>query len=321
MASLGRRRRPPATRAADALHLAAEAAAGNTQTTTMPIEHHHARIDDVTLHYVTAGTGDPVVLPHGWPSTWYGWRHVIPALAARFRVIAPDLRGLGDSSRPLDGYDKRSIAADLWQLLAAALGLTRWHLVGHDWGGPVAFALAAAHPEATRTLTIVDVTVPGIGPDVSQGGKRWHHAFHMTPDLPEALVQGRERAYLSWFYESFSWRRGAFAPADIDEYLRTYAQPGALRAGFAYYRNIPRDSADNGALLASGLRLKMPVLAVGGGRAEARGRGREPEESLRLIADDVTGVVVDDCGHFIPEERPDELAALLLAHFGRAPAT
>ena len=164
----------------------------------------------------------------------------MPLLAARYRVIAPDLRGLGDSSRPPAGYDKKTVAADLWQLLSGTLGLARWHLVGHDWGGPVAFALAAAHPEAIRTLTIVDVTLPGIGPDISQGGKRWHHAFHMTPDLPEALVQGRERAYLSWFYESFSWQRGVFGAADIDEYLRTYTQPGALRAGFAFYRNIPR---------------------------------------------------------------------------------
>jgi pimeloyl-ACP methyl ester carboxylesterase len=183
-----------------------------------------------------------VVLLHGWPSTWYEWRHVMPLLAARFRVIAPDLRGLGDSSRPAAGYDKKTVAADLWQLLSGTLGLSRWHLVGHDWGGPVAFALAAAHPEAIRTLTIVDVTLPGIGPDISQGGKRWHHAFHMTPDLPEALVQGRERAYLSWFYESFSWQRGVFGAADIDEYLRTYTQPGALRAGFAFYRNIPSTS-------------------------------------------------------------------------------
>ena len=281
------------------------------------VEHHHARLGELSLHYVTAGTGEPVVLVHGWPSTWYEWRRVMPLLAGRYRVIAPDLRGLGDSSRPAAGYDKKTIAADLWQLLSGTLGLPSWHLVGHDWGGPVAFALAAAHPEKIRTLTIVDVTVPGIGPDISQGGKRWHHAFHMTPDLPEALVLGRERAYLTWFYESFSWQRGVFDAADIDEYLRTYAQPDALRAGFAFYRNIPNDIADNRALLASGLRLTMPVLAVGGGRAEARGRGGEPEASLREIADDVTGAVVADCGHFVPEERPEELAALLLRHFDK----
>jgi pimeloyl-ACP methyl ester carboxylesterase len=113
------------------------------------------------------------------------------------------------------------------------LGIERFHLVGHDWGGPVAFALASLHPQAVRTLAIVDVTVPGIGPDISQSGKRWHHAFHMTPDLPEALVQGREREYLSWFYREFSWQPGAIGGEDIDEYVRTYAQPGALRAGFS----------------------------------------------------------------------------------------
>jgi pimeloyl-ACP methyl ester carboxylesterase len=281
------------------------------------VEHHQACLDEVSLHYATAGEGDPVVLLHGWPSTWYEWRHVMRLLAGRYWVIAPDLRGLGDSSRPLAGYDKKTVAADLWQLLAGTLGLARWHLVGHDWGGPVAFALAAAHPEAIRTLAIVDVTLPGIGPDISQGGKRWHHAFHMTPGLPEALVQGRERVYLSWFYEAFSWQRDAFTAADIDEYLRTYGEPDALRAGFAFYRNIPNDIADNRALLASGLHLKMPVLAVGGGRAEARGRGSEPEASLREIADDVTGAIVADAGHFVPEEQPEALATLLLAHFAK----
>lgn len=281
------------------------------------IEHHHARLSGVALHYVTAGQGDPVVLVHGWPSTWYEWRHVIPLLAGGYRVIAPDLRGLGDSSRPADGFDKKTLAADLWELLSGTLGLKAWHLVGHDWGGPVAFALAAAHPEAIRTLALLDVTPPGIGPDFSQGGKRWHHAFHMTPDLPEALVLGREREYLGWFYETFSWQRGAIGPADIDEYMRTYTQPGALRAGFAFYRNMPRDAEDNRALLAAGLRLPMPVLGVGGGRAEARGRGGEPEAALREVADDVTGAVLTDCGHFIPEEKPQELAALLLGHFAR----
>ncbi len=281
------------------------------------IEHGWARLSSVHTHYLVAGAGDPVVLLHGWPQTSHEWRKVMPLLAPKHRVVAPDLRGLGDSSRPLDGYDSRTVAADIAELVQRHLRIDRFHLVGHDWGGPVAFALACLLPQAVRTLAIVDVTVPGIGPDISQGGKRWHHAFHMTPDLPERLVEGREREYLAWFYREFSWQPDAIGPADIDEYVRTYAQPGAMRAGFAYYRNIPRNVADNQALRDSGFRLPMPVLAVGGGRTEARGRGQEPEMSLREIAADVQGMVVPESGHFVPEEQPQLLAQRLLAFFAR----
>ena len=114
--------------------------------------HHFAELDDVTLHYVTAGRGPVVVLLHGWPQTWYEWRHVIPTLAERYTVIAPDLRGLGDSSRPLAGYDKQNVAHDIWQLVNGKLGFERFFLVGHDWGGPTAYALAAAHPDAVARL-------------------------------------------------------------------------------------------------------------------------------------------------------------------------
>ncbi|MCP1675726.1 pimeloyl-ACP methyl ester carboxylesterase [Natronocella acetinitrilica] len=284
----------------------------------MEIQRQFARLSSAIIHYATAGEGTPVVLLHGWPQTHHAWRHVMPLLANDYRVIAPDLRGLGDSSRPLEGYDAASVAADLWELLHEHLGLAEWHLVGHDWGGPVAFALAAAHQPAIKTLTILDVTLPGIGPDISQGGKRWHHAFHMTPDLPEALIQGRERVYLSWFLRAFSFRQDAISHEDIDEYVRAYSQPGALRAGFSYYRNIPRNVAANKALLDSGLRLKMPVLALGGEKAESHGRGGEPAESLKLIADDVTGGAIPDCGHCIPEEQPRELARRLREFFARS---
>jgi pimeloyl-ACP methyl ester carboxylesterase len=142
----------------------------------------------------------------------------------------------------------------------------------------------------------------------------------MTPALPEALVEGRERAYLGWFLDAFCWQRGAIAAADVDEYVRCYSRPGGLAAGFAYYRAIPDDIAANRALLASGFRLPMPVLALGGGRAEARGRGDEPLESLRLIASQVEGGTIPDCGHFIPEEQPALLAERLLAFFAAAPA-
>jgi pimeloyl-ACP methyl ester carboxylesterase len=285
--------------------------------------HAHARLSQVAMHYVTCGnaSAEPVVLLHGWPQTWHEWRHVMPMLAARHHVIAPDLRGLGDTSRPPEGYDSATVATDVAELVIDVLGHRRFHLVGHDWGGPTAFALACAQSAAVRTLTLVDVAVPGLGPDFSQGGKRWHHAFHMTPDLPEALVQGREREYLSWFYREFAWRRDAITAADIDEYLRTYTQPGALRAGFAYYRALPLNVERNRALRDGGFRLPMPVLAVGGGRAEARGRGSEPEASVREIADDVRGLVVADSGHFVPEEQPQVLADALLAFFGAGGGT
>jgi pimeloyl-ACP methyl ester carboxylesterase len=284
-----------------------------------PVEHHYAELGEVLLHYVTAGQGPPVVLLHGWPQTWWEWRHTMAALAPHYTVIAPDLRGLGDSSRPLGGYDKRTVAGDVWRLVSQTLGHQRFRLVGHDWGGPTAFALAADHPDAVQQLAIVDVVIPGCGGDFSQGGRRWHHQFHITPDLPEALVQGRERLYLRWFYQTFAYFPGAIGEADLDEYVRTYSQPGAMRAGFAYYRAIAEDAKANAAQLATGFRLPMPVLAVGGANSSphARGRGREVEESLRRVARDVTGAVIPDCGHFVPEEQPTAFNRLLLEFFAR----
>ena len=278
------------------------------------MNHAHADLGDVRLHYVTAGTGFPIVLLHGWPQTWHEWRHIIPALTDRFQVIAPDLRGLGDSSRPADGYDKKTIALDIWRLLYDTLGISEFYLVGHDWGGPTAYAVAAAHPGAVRKLAILDVTIPGDGsPNISQGGRRWHHAFHQTLDLPEALITGREDIYFGWFYRNYGARPDAIPDADIAEYLRTYRQPGALRAGFSYYRAIPRDIADNTETIAR-FKLSMPVLALGGDRSW--GRGMEVVESLRRVATEVQGGVIENCGHWMPEEQPAELLKRLLEFFG-----
>src|SRR6478752_6327438 len=231
----------------------------NLDRANMEITHHYFDAGDVVIHYVRAGAGDPVVLLHGWPQSWYCWRKIIPALAQRYSVIAPDLRGLGDSSRPLQGYEKSVIAQDIWKLVREHLKLAAFSLVAHDWGGPVAFCLAATHPEAVRRLVMLDTAVPGDGSGTfSQHGRRWHHAFHQTADLPEALVAGREDIYLGWFYRHYGYTAGAIEPKDIEEYLRTYRQPGALRAGFAYYRALEQDVAHNQALLARG-KLGMPV--------------------------------------------------------------
>ena len=277
------------------------------------VRHFFADLSEVRMHYVTAGKGAPIVLLHGWPQTWYEWRDVIPRLAPHYTIIAPDLRGLGDSSRPDSDYDTQTIATDVWELVHNVLGIEAFFLVGHDWGGPVSYALAAAHAQAVTKLAILDVAIPGDGSaNISQGGKRWHHAFHQTPDLPEALIAGREALYLGWFYENYGARPDAIAPEAVAEYLRTYSQPGALQAGFNYYRNIPTDIAQNETIVAK-FKLPMPVLALGG--SEGWGRGTEVLESCRRVATNVGGGVIAGAGHWIPEEQPEVLSEHLLAFF------
>ena len=289
--------------------------------TITEVTHHHAEIGEVRLHYVTAGEGPPVVLLHGWPQTWWEWRHVIPALAKKYTVIAPDMRGLGDSSRPLSGYDKKTVANDIWLLVNEVLGHEKFYLVGHDWGGPTAYALAAAHPDAVEKLVILDVTIPGCGGDFSEGGRRWHHQFHITPDLPEALIEGREDIYLAWFYRTFAYKPYAIGEDDLFEYLRTYSQPGAMRAGFSYYREMLRDARENAETIAR-FKLPMPVLAIGGGVSypHGRGRGAEAGKSLKRVALNVQAEVFEECGHFIPEEAPDRLNDRLLKFFAEKTA-
>ncbi|GAA5125434.1 alpha/beta fold hydrolase [Pseudonocardia adelaidensis] len=285
-------------------------ASATAPATPPSVRHHEAVVGDVRLHYVVAGRGEPVVLLHGWPQTWYCWRRVIPLLADRFRVVAPDLRGLGDSSRPRGSYDTRTVAGAVRALLRDVLEIDRYHVIGHDWGGIVGYALAAHFPGPVRSLTVVDVAVPGDGsPDISQGGRRWHHAFHQTAGLPEALVAGREEIYLGWFYDNYGARPDVISPQERAEYLRTYSQPGALRAGFEYYRALPQDARDN-ARRAQEHRVAIPVLALGG--ATGWGRGEQVAESLARLADDVTGGVVPDAGHWIPEEQPEELVRRFL---------
>lgn len=280
-----------------------------------PLTHGTADLGAVRLHYVEAGSGPVLVLLHGWPQTWYSWRHVIDGLSDSFRVIAPDLRGLGDSSRPANGYDKKTIASDVERLLRERLGIDSFFLAGHDWGGGVAFALAARYPGSVRKLAILDVSIPGDGADYfSQGGKRWHHAFHQTRNLPEALVHDREALYLGWFYTNYGARADIFSKEDIAEYLRTYTQPGAMKAGFEYYRAIPQDIADNEESLRAG-KLAMPVLALGGD--SSWGRGPQVLESLQRVATDVRGGVIPDCGHWIPEEQPETVVRDFRGFFQR----
>jgi pimeloyl-ACP methyl ester carboxylesterase len=278
------------------------------------IQRHFADIDDISIHYITAGKGDPVVLLHGIPQTSHEWRYIIPHLTPRYSVIAPDLRGLGDSSRPPGGYDKKTVANDIWRLLHEHLRIEKFFLVGHDWGGPVAFSLAAQHRQAVRRLVILDVAIPGDGGDFSQGGRRWHHAFFRTLYLPEALCYEREELIIGWLFENYGYRPNAISEEDKREYFRTYTKFGAFKAMLEYYRALPVDAADNQAFLARDGKLRMPVLALGG--EKAFGRGMECLQSLQRVAENARGGLVPKSGHWVAEEAPDFIAEQLLSFFG-----
>lgn len=231
-------------------------------------------------------------------------------------MIAPDLRGLGDSFRPATGYDKKTVASDVWRLVHDHLKIDQFLLVGHDWGGPTAFALACAHQEAVKKLAILDVAIPGDGADFSQNGRRWHHALFRTLDLPEALFQDREHLILNWLFENYGYLPNCISEADRQEYLRTYRKPGAMRAMFGYYRALPQDAQDNQAFLEVSGKLRMPVLALGGNKSF--GRGLETLESLRRVASDVRGGLIPDSGHWVTEEQPEFVANELLKFFQEA---
>jgi pimeloyl-ACP methyl ester carboxylesterase len=294
--------------------------ASTPSTVALPpgFAHGRAELADVSMHYVAGGQGPAIVLLHGWPQTWYCWRKVMPLLAQRgYRVIAPDHRGLGDSSRPGDGYDRRTMASDLHELLQN-LELASVSVVGHDWGASVAYAFAAMHPDQVNHLAMVE-GFP-LGPWVTEepawsaapaSAEGWFSAFHQIPELPELLVTGHEREYLSYFYRQSAADATSITDVDITEYVRTYAQPGAMKASFALYRAIATDIADN--LRFACTPLRMPVLALGGDL----NFNEVIINSMRHLASDVTGGVLVGAKHWIPEEQAGELVHHLLALLDR----
>jgi haloacetate dehalogenase len=279
-----------------------------------PVVQATAQVNGVRLHYVLEGQGPLVVLLHGWPQTWYCWRKVIGPLAAGHTVLAPDLRGYGHSDKPPSGYDKRTMATDV-RALAAHLGHRRVALLaGHDRGARVGHRYALDHPEEVERLAVLDV-VPTremfTRPDAGVARGYWHWLFHLQPDLPELLVGGNIEAYLRWFFERWTANRPTVEEA-VPTYVRAFSAPAALRAGFDDYRaTFPDDMEADEASATAGQRLAMPVLALWG---DSGLPSRLPVLDIwRRYADDVRGQPIADCGHFLPEERPDEVAQRLLA--------
>jgi pimeloyl-ACP methyl ester carboxylesterase len=284
------------------------------QINNMTFTHHTATVNGIQMHYVIGGHGDPVVLLHGWPETWYAWRHVMPDLAKNYTVIVPDLRGLGDSSKPTTGYDGKTVAEDIHQLVTQ-LGFKTIFLIGHDIGTQIAYSYAAAHPTEVKKLAVMELTIPGFVPP----GRMpiWWGIFHQVPDVPEALVQGKEMMYLSWFFSGLTYNPSAITKADIDEYVSHYSSPGGLRAGFEYYRAFPQDAIQNQNY--SKTKLTMPVLALGGSFIPVLGGNITMPSiiyGMKILAQNVTGITVPNSGHFIPEEQPQFLSDQLLKFFG-----
>jgi pimeloyl-ACP methyl ester carboxylesterase len=280
------------------------------QIDNVTFSHHMASVNGIQMHYVIGGQGDPVVLLHGWPQTWYEWRHVMPALAKNnYTVIAPDLRGLGDSSKPATGYDGNTTAEDVYQLMSQ-LGFNKIFLVGHDIGSQTAYSYAAAHPNNVSKLVIMEYSLPGVLPreqELELEAPLWWFGFHQTPDVPEALTAGKEREYLSWFYRGIAYNPEAITEADIDEYVSHYSAPGGMRAGFEYYRAFPIDAEENKELLTANGKITMPVLELGGDIYPAFGGdfpGNFALNATQAVAQNVRGVIVPLSGHWIPEEQP-----------------
>jgi pimeloyl-ACP methyl ester carboxylesterase len=261
-----------------------------------------------TLHVRTGGKGPAVVLLHGYAETGDMWAPMAADFAADHQVIVPDLRGLGRSAKPAGGFDKKTQAGDLAGVLAA-VGADQIDLVAHDIGNMVAFQFAVQHPERIRRFVLIDAPVPGVGPweEILKSPMLWHFRFG-GPDM-ERLVEGRERIYLDRFWNEFSANPDRFDEAARNHYAQLYALPGAMRSGFAQFAAFDQDAHDNRAWLATGARLPMPVLALGGEQSF----GATMAAVMRAAANDVTEGIVPDSGHWIMEENPRATIKLVRA--------
>ncbi|MET0745321.1 MAG: alpha/beta hydrolase [Microvirga sp.] len=265
-------------------------------------------VNGVTIHVRVGGTGPAVLLLHGYGETGDMWVPMAADLARDHTVVVPDLRGLGLSSKPEGGYDKKTQAGDVAGVLDA-LTIPRADLVTHDIGNMVGYAFAVQHPDRVRRFVLIDAPLPGIGPweEVLKNPLLWHFRFG-GPDM-ERLVAGRERIYLDRFWNEFSATPARFSEAAREHYAKLYALPGAMHAGFSQFAAFDQDARDNQAFLAAKGKLAMPVLAIGGEKSF----GPMMATVMRFAASDVTEGIVPDSGHWIMEENPGPTTAMVRA--------
>ncbi|WP_327657772.1 alpha/beta fold hydrolase [Streptomyces sp. NBC_00483] len=263
-------------------------------------------VNGVELNVALAGSGPAVLLLHGFPHTWELWTDAMADLSDRYRVIAPDLRGFGASSRAESGYDAGTLAEDAAALLGA-LGVSSAAVVGIDAGAPPAFLLAMRRPGLVRRLVVMESLLgrlPG-AEEFLAGGPPWWFGFHSAaPGLAETVLEGHEAEYVDWFLHAGTGGDGV-RPAVRDAFVRAYTGRQALTCAFSYYRAMPESAAQIEDAVAAA-RLTVPTMALG-----AQPVGSALEHQLRPVTDDLTGHLIEDCGHIIPLHRPDALLALL----------
>ncbi|MEU6389739.1 alpha/beta fold hydrolase [Streptomyces sp. NPDC046939] len=262
------------------------------------------------MNVALAGDGPAVLLLHGFPHTWRVWEHMLGPLAARHRVIAPDLRGFGASERAAAGYDADTLADDARALLTS-LGVTSAAVVAIDAGVAPALSLALRHPGLVRRLAVMEAVAGGLpgAEEFLAGGPPWWFGFHAVPGLAESVLDGNEARYVDFFLDSGTLGEGV-PPAVRDAFVAAYTGREALRCAFSYYRALP-ESARQMRRAVERARFTMPVLTVG-----AQPVGTALEHQLRPLADDLTGHRLDDCGHIVPLHRPAALLRILSPFLG-----
>ena len=282
--------------------------------------HRTARVNGVNIHYVIEGDGYPVVLLHGWPEMWFSWRKQIPALSQDYQVIVPDMRGFGSSEKPLQDYRTRTAATDIYEL-ARHLGHDKIAIVGHDIGVRVSYRYCLDHEAEVDRLALLDGTHPleQLGPQTPEGVReRWHSYFHQIPDLAEHLVRGNEEAYLRHFYRNWSVNQAMMSDEEVAVYATAYSQPGALRGGFSYYRAAAYEDPRLTGAPTPNECWTFPCCTCGasGGSALRRPAGWIPRRHGSGRHRTCARSSSPARGHFLHEEKPDEVNAALLAFLG-----
>ena len=282
---------------------------------TLAPERHEgcAEVNGIRMNYVREGSGPLIMLIHGFPETSFAWRYVIPALSKRFTVVAPDMRGYGLSDKPLDGYDKRTMAADMRQL-AGRLGFDKIKLmVGHDRGARVAHRCGLDFPEVVERLAMLDLVPTREAMrtlDFNDAKRYWHWFFHLVPDVPEVLIGANIEAYINMYFKN------AYIRPAVDEalpvYVKSLGRVGALRSALADYRaTFTADAAHDDASAAAGDKLRMPTLLLWGDKGLTADR-EKMLEIWRNYAVNVAAASVPECGYYMAEEQPLALAKHLL---------